>query len=920
MAQPRFSIGIDLGTSNSALAFSALDGDGTTEILPVPQWDGETTRTEAATLPSALYWPETPPDGAAPGWIVGRLARRKAGEVPGRVVLSAKSWLCHHAADRSARFLPWGGDEIAIADKISPVEASALILRHLWSAWDARFAAQGPDYCFEAQDITITVPASFDAVAQRLTLDAARDARFPERTRLLEEPQAAFAWWLEQRHGGGDIWAALPDPDNARHHVLVVDVGGGTTDFSLFELRRDEDGSAAPRIVRVAVSDHILLGGDNIDLALAHLMEPRLTRGLAPLSAGQWDHLVSSCRALKERALSEDGGPDEVFTLSVPGRGSGLIGGALTADLTRADLDTLLFDGFFPACGPDDGPQRAATAIKEWGLPYAFDGAVTRHLADFLRDRPRIDAVLFNGGSLTPRRLRALLCERIADWQDGQAPQVLENGQLDLAVARGAAYSGWLRHRQSGAIEAGAARAVFIEAHRGEDSDGERSLVCLLPHGAAVERDFEPSGLDLSLRLDRMVSFRVHTSTRHDRVRLGEIVALDPDRFRALPPLETVLQAPEGSNAETIPVGLVARVNELGLLQVSIRSRAPGLDQVWPLDFNLRQQDRPDASADAPVQAEANAPSDKIEAAAARIRAVLGRPAAKGDKLTAPRLLQSLEQILGIPRGTWNAVLLRSLWPSLDACGDQIGLSVEHEEAWLTLAGFLLRPGFGVAQDESRIDALWRLREVGARFPGKRIRVQEQILWRRLAGGLSRERQEALARSEMERIVQAKSAAPELIRMVGAFERLGPDLKADLVRRFIDSAAALAAERKHCAPYLAALGSLLNRTPFHSGPEAVMPAALVERAFEALRGFDWADPELVEAQTLFLRAGRAVADRTIDLGESLRFKIANRLEKCGIAPSRTARLKSVVPVERADLIGYFSDDVPPGLILTPPAR
>jgi len=913
MVQPRFSIGIDLGTSNSALAFAPLDGDGGTEVLAIPQWDGEATRTEATTLPSALYWPESPVEGDPGGWIVGRLARRKAGEVPGRVVLSAKSWLCHHAADRTAPFLPWGGDELGAADKISPVEAAALVLRHLWSAWDARFAAQGPDYCFEAQDITITVPASFDAVAQRLTLDAARDAGFPDRTRLLEEPQAAFAWWLEQRHGGGDIWAALPDPAGERHHVLVVDVGGGTTDFSLFELRRDDNGPA-PRIVRVAVSDHILLGGDNIDLALAHLMEPRLTRGLAPLSAGQWDHLVSACRALKERVLSEDGAPTDTFTLSVPGRGSGMIGGALTAELSRADLDSLLFDGFFPACGADEQPKRAATAIKEWGLPYAFDGAVTRHLADFLRERPRVDAVLFNGGSLQPQRLRDGLCARIAAWQDGAVPHVLDNRQLDLAVARGAAYSGWLRHRHVGAIEAGSARAVFIEAHSDDDSAAARSLVCLLPHGAAVERDFEASGLDLSLRLDRMVSFRVHTSTRHDAVRLGDVVALDPDRFRALPPLETVLRAPDGSTAETIPVGLVARVNELGLLQVSIHSRAPGLDQVWPLDFNLRQPERTEA--EAPVQAEANAPPDKIEAAAARIKAVLGRPAGKGDKLTAPRLLQSLEQILGLPRGSWNAVLLRALWPSLESCRDGLGLSVEHEEAWLAVAGFLLRPGFGVAQDEARIDTLWRLRETGARFPGKRIRVQEQILWRRLAGGLSRERQEALAQSEMARIVQSKSAAPELIRMVGAFERLGPELKADLVRRFIDSAAALASEHKHCAPYLAALGALLNRTPFHSGPEAVMPPALVEQAFDALRGFDWADPELIEAQTLFLRAARAVADRTVDLGESLRLKIANRLEKCGVSPTRTARLKSVVAVERAEQIGYFGDDVPPGLILT----
>jgi molecular chaperone DnaK (HSP70) len=277
MVQPKFSIGIDLGTSNSVLAFSPLSGDGGSDVLAIPQWDTPSTVTESATVPSFLYLPEeaiaAQIRGRGPGsgdWVVGSLAQRKASETPGRVAQSAKSWLCHHAADRSAPFLPWGSDVLAQQDKISPVDASALTLAHLRAAWNARFAGQGSDFEFDAQDITITVPASFDAAAQRLTLAAAQQAGFPDHVRLLEEPQAAFYWWLEQQAGRNDPWRALPDPQTAARHVLVIDVGGGTSDFSLFELSRHE-GSRDPGIKRVAVSDHILLGGDNILLVAGFL-------------------------------------------------------------------------------------------------------------------------------------------------------------------------------------------------------------------------------------------------------------------------------------------------------------------------------------------------------------------------------------------------------------------------------------------------------------------------------------------------------------------------------------------------------------------------------------------------------------------------------------------------------------------------
>jgi molecular chaperone DnaK (HSP70) len=922
---PKFTIGVDLGTSNSVLAFSSLSGDQGSEVLAIAQWDTPSTVMDSVTVPSFLYLPEDAvaaqmrEGGLVSGeWVVGRLARRKASETPGRVVQSAKSWLCHPAADRTAPFLPWLSESVGEQDKISPVAAAARILAHLRAAWNERFAAQGPGFAFDAQDITITVPASFDADAQRLTLLAAQQAGFPDHVRLLEEPQAAFYAWMEQqKEQGADAWKG--DPGVSRH-ILVIDIGGGTSDFSLFEQAPREDQSALG-IKRVAVSDHILLGGDNIDLAIAHLAETRLAAGDAGLSATQWDHLIARCRSLKERALGDgQTTPDETFTVSVPGRGSGLFANTLSATLTRAELEDMILTGFFPECLSTDRPQRSSGAVREWGLPYASDSAITRHLAEFLHDRPAVDAVLFNGGSLLAPQMRERLRAQIGLWQDGRAPQTLENTELDLAVARGAAYSGKLLRKGAGRIEGGAARAVFVEAHRTTpgESEAARPLICILPHGAPVGEPIELSSLDLHLRVNRPVRFQVYTSTRHEETKAGDIVALTPDAFHALPPLETVATASQAAGDDSaIPVVLNTRINELGLLQLSCRSLSAQIPLSWPLEFNLRPQEggaAPVTTLAGETQAEPDVPPAALAEAEQRIGAFFTQPLGKREKLTAQRLIENLEHILGRSKGEWNATLLRDLWTSLAASESVRALSVEHEETWLILAGFLLRPGFGLAMDDLRIDQLWRICDNGLRFPGKRTKLQEYVLWRRVAGGLSQERQEALLAAE--KIFERKNVPAELIRMVGAFERIGQDLKRQLVELFIQAVRELASEKKHCAPYLAALGFLLTRTPFYAGPETIAPPALVEQAYEAFRRFDWKDAEFTEVQTLFLRAARAVDDRRLDIPGSLRSKIADKLEKCGIAPGKTDRLRKVEPIQRAERLSFYGEAVPPGLILS----
>jgi molecular chaperone DnaK (HSP70) len=923
MARPRFSIGIDLGTTNCAMAFEAFDtAIPQSEVFLIPQWESLAGFSEASTLPSFLYLLSEEETAKLPGektrgveWIPGRFARKRAADLPGRVVNSAKSWLCHHTVDRNAPFLPWRSDEIPVEQRISPIRASALLLGYLRAAWNAKFAAEGLE--FEAQDITITVPASFDAAAQRLTLDAAREAGFPESVRLLEEPQAAFYRWLEQGDKQDDFWKR----DSARKgwHVLVIDIGGGTTDFTLFEITA-QSGTTLPHIKRIAVSDHLLLGGDNIDLAIAHHIESRSAH--EPFSGSQWNFLVARCRDVKERCLSD--ASSYVFPVSVPGRGSGLLGGTFTAQIERAEVEAIVLEGFFPECDAEDRPSRTQAGLREWALPYAADSAVTRYLAEFLRNRPQVDAILFNGGSLYPELLRLRLQKQISRWQRGAEPQILQNPEPSLAVARGAARFGGIVHRRAQRIEAGAARAIYLEVHQGAtkvDKASGPSLICILPSGAASEEKFRVAEEGLALRINRLVRFQPFYSTRRDQDKAGSIVPWNERDFQRLPPLQTTAKftgaRPEG---DTLPVILTARINELGLLHVACVSADPKLQGTWPLEFDLRSHEseserQVDADDHGAGTTDPGVDPARLEAARARVTTLFSRPLDGRDKLTATNLLKSLERILGMPKAEWNYLLIRSLWPALHQSLSCRKESVEHEETWLILTGFLLRPGFGAERDDARIDDLWRIHKEGPAYPGKRIQLQQYILWRRVSGGLNRERQEAILAPELPKLLNQKNPPAELIRLAGSFERINQSTKGELVDHFLRVARELAAQKQYCVPYLAALGLLLNRTPLYAGPESVLPPVHVQQAYDAFSDLDWANPEVAETQTLFLRAGRIVDNPSVDVPKSLREKIASKLQKSGVAQSKLARLRGFVPVASVDRAGLFGESLPPGLVI-----
>jgi hypothetical protein len=356
-------------------------------------------------------------------------------------------------------------------------------------------------------------------------------------------------------------------------------------------------------------------------------------------------------------------------------------------------------------------------------------------------------------------------------------------------------------------------------------------------------------------------------------------------------------------------------MNELGLLSVACLSADPAVQGSWPLEFDLRPHRYGTKQHDDDETLGAGVESDRLDRARTRITTIFSRPLDIRDKLSATNLLRSLEQVLGKPKAEWNYVLIRSLWQPLNECYTQRNESIEHEETWLILAGYFLRPGFGAKGDNVRINDLWRIHLDGLAYRGKRNQLQQYILWRRVSGGLSHERQQNVLEPELSRLRKQTTVPAELVRLAGSLERIDLDFKAELVDRFLQIAREHATSNRHCASYLAALGLLLNRSPLYAGPEFVMPAVHVETAFDALSGLDWADSNLVEIQTLFLRAARIVDDPKIDLPKSLRDKIASKLQRTGVAPARIARLRSYVPLASDDRANLFGESLPPGLVI-----
>ena len=542
----RYIIGIDLGTTNIAMAWiDTLSDEGQPRDFSIRQWTGVEGLTGFPTMPAFLWLPapaewkkgrltpdfyedQTPVDA-----VPGRAARDKAARQPARVVHSAKSWLAHGGVERREPILPWHSDEIIGRHRRSPVQVATSYLHHLRQDWNDRMARHEPAYRLENQQVIITVPASFDEVAQQLTLAAAEAAGYPENTRLLEEPQAAFYHWL-----GNDAARAMDDltdqirrecslPAEAAPAILVCDLGGGTADFSLLEIRRKEEQPVAHRL---AVSEHIMLGGDNIDLGLARILENRLT-GSHDLPPDQWISLLAQCRDLKEKALtrSREDGDETLYVSLSTGAGSDLFAGSLSAEIRCHEILDYVLTGYFPDCAATAVPEDDAGGLAEWGLPWAKDSAFTRHLAGFLGGRP-VHGVLFNGGTLKPAVLRRRLLDLLGQWQSFP-PRELDNPVPDLAVSRGAALRGLALRQGRGEIAGGYPASLWLEV---EDREGPR-LLCLVPRGYDGKERLVIREPQMHLRLGEPVRFQLRSNRTRQGDRPGDVLA-GPADGADLPP------------------------------------------------------------------------------------------------------------------------------------------------------------------------------------------------------------------------------------------------------------------------------------------------------------------------------------------------------------------------------------------------
>nr|WP_229428950.1 Hsp70 family protein [Massilia sp. ST3] len=922
---------------------------GNIELFPIEQLVAPGEVAGAPLLPSMRYhpaegelapgelqlpWAHNDPAGVA-HVALGKLARVLGAATPGRLVASAKSWLSHPGVDRMAPILPWGADSTTgDVAKVSPVTASASYLAHLRAAWNTRFPRQP----LEKQQIVLTVPASFDEGARALTLEAAKLAGLST-VRLLEEPQAALYDWL-YRHRA----SLLDDLGDARL-VLVADVGGGTTDFSLVKVEL-QDGE--PKLTRIGVGNHLILGGDNMDLALAHLIEHRMaeqsgdevgnTRGR--LSAARLAQLTERCRAAKEQLLAPDA-PESV-AVTLLGSGSRLIGGSRKADLRRDDIERIVLDGFFPLNASQEAAKRARAGIVEFGLPYASDAAITRHLAGFLRQHapaarealgllddgrlPVPDTLLLNGGVFRGAALAQRLVDTLSQWR-GAPLRVLHNENPDVAVARGGVAYSLARQGLAPAIESGAARSYYLLLD-GETNGETLRAVCLLPRGTPAAIEVPLAGRSFGLRVGRPVRFHL-LSTVADAAppQAGDLVDLGPADVVRLPAISTVLRAAPGAAARAeIPVQLVTALSEVGSLDVHCVAE-DGSGQRWQLAFQLR--DSEDEEGRAP---ESEALPPQLDAAIEKIERVFGTRSRQVDAKEVRQLRASLEHLLGA-RERWDTPLLRRLFDALMARAKGRRRSAEHERAWLNLAGYCLRPGFGHALDAWRMEQLWAMFENGVQYhKDSQVRAEWWTLWRRVAGGLESEAQLRLLddfafnlqADESERgrrpITLVDGSEDDMLRMGASLERIPSSYKAEIGEWLLEQIMAIPAAAKldakttaRYARYLWALGRVGARQSFQSSAHEVAPLEVAEQWLGRLMQLDWRKVE--PAGFAAAHIARKTGDRSRDIGEPVREDVLRRLAVSGAPATWSAMVREVVELDQAVESRMLGEALPPGLKL-----
>ena len=921
----RYLIGIDLGTTNSVVAYvdtqKTPDAASPIQVFPIQQLVSPGEVGSLPALPSFLYFPtkdELSAGGVSATWdedppmVTGLLAREMGALVPNRQVSSAKSWLSYPGVDRRASILPAQAEPAE--PMISPVEASARYLMHLRDAWNRALGTDAEAH-FEHQDIVLTVPASFDEDARELTVEAARRAGLDKLT-LLEEPLATFYAWIAKNR---ETQRSSGDEVRDGEVILICDIGGGTTDFSLVRAQL-VDGEY--EFERTAIGEHLLLGGDNLDFALARHVEEKLNE--LKLTLKQRYALRRVCCDTKERLL-RDSSPERL-PVTVLGSGRAVVGQTLSVELSREEVLTILTTGFLPITAPHEMPSHGRqTALRELGLPYAADPAITRHLAAFLTQATlamnglsainqlaRPDAVLFNGGFCKPAVTRERIIEAISVWfggaENGWRPKLLSSDAVDSAVASGAVYYGRVRRGTGLRVKAGSARTYYIAL----PSDSGLQGICVLPAGVEEGTTLPLLNHEFSVLANRPVSFTLYSSrTRHDPH--GEVVALDEESLHLHPPLGTLLRYGKKLRELYLIVRLRVSFTEVGTLELWCESR--DTQHRWRLQFELRGEEahaeQLDTAKPQPVpkySSTVTASDATVESAVELIqRAFEGPPDDESGSLAG-----QMEAALDAKRDSWPITAIRRFCDVLIEVAPGRKKSPRHEVRWLNLYGWCSRPGFGAPGDDARMNHLRRIAFNKLVFTDDlQCQIEMLVLLRRIAGGINASEQQRLYRmyaGRKEKRRMNRQVEYEQWRLVASLEHLLGSARASLGNELV----AKIKDEPENAIWLWSLGRLGARIPLYGPLHSVAPP---ENAGEWLKALLDLSTFTTATNSAILLIARRTDDRSRDIDDAVRELAISRLMALGIGGEIIQLLSKYVLPERADAVRSFGESLPPGLQL-----
>ncbi|MBE3667624.1 molecular chaperone DnaK [Vibrio navarrensis] len=932
MTSPRYLVGIDLGTTNTVVAFCELSEnlqDAHVSLFDIDQLIGPGEVVRKPLLPSFRYhsaegqiapsdltlpWDHHAVAGDIANVIVGEWARELGAKVEGRQVSSAKSWLSHQAVDRHSEILPWAG--ASDVDKVSPVIASASYLNHIRQAWNHRH----PGNMLEHQEVVVTVPASFDETARNLTLEAAQLAGLGK-VLLLEEPQAVcYDWYARHQQNAAEQLKHLP-------LILVCDVGGGTTDLSLIEAKFNQGELALDRI---GVGEHLMLGGDNLDLALAHLAEQRFNQG-KKLNAASLSKLIQQTRKAKEQLLSARA-PEEM-KITMLGSGSKLLGGTRSVALSKQEVHQIALDGFFPLSDFAQTPDKRRSAVVEFGLPYAADPAVSKHVAEFLSQHQQVSyaalgqedtsqpaipvGLLLNGGVFNSELVTARMSELLTQWR-GSPVTVLDNPHPDWSVALGAVAFAKARRGAQLKIGGGAARSYFL--HLQEKNKMGKAL-CLLAKGSEEGQEIRLTGRRFALTLGEPVRFNLLTST-HDTltnqtaIQNGVMVNVDADIFAPLHPYIVTLQSDgadlHANQKERVEVQLACQLTEVGTLKMECVSVEDDSKR-WALEFEVRNKKAPESE-----QVALNPRLTDCKELIARLYSG-NKKSGEGNEIKI--LAKELERKLG-KRDEWDFVTLRQLFDAFAQGRKRRRRSEQHEKNWLRLAGFALRPGFGDATDSWRIEQVWSLYQQGIQFQNHQGWTDWWVFWRRIAGGLNQEQQETILADiakylhpgAMKNPQTAKTAQEmgyeAMVRLAASLEHLEVEDKVLLTSWFLSKALN---QNQFEQAHWWAIGRLASRTPLYASQHRVIPREQAEQWLPKLLEQNWQKEPMIAFAAVMIC--RKTGDRLFDISDDYRQQVLSKLQQSKVPDSWLTLVSEVKELSESESKRVFGDALPSGLHL-----